>query len=83
MFRNDQTFELSVTENGVSKVKLVKNFFDEAIADEFYQRLSKELPWQVRINKKYNKEEPRLSCWLGEHPYIYSGVDWPALPVGL
>lgn len=46
-----------------------------------FEQLKDELPWEKRINKKYNTEEPRLSCWIGEHPYIYSGVEWKAFPV--
>lgn len=45
-----------------------------------FKRLKKEIPWQHRVNEKYNSEEPRLSCWIGEHPYTYSGVSWPAHP---
>ena len=59
---------------------MIRKFFEEKDADWIFEQLRDELPWEKRINKKYNTEEPRLSCWIGEHPYIYSGVEWPALP---
>ena len=65
----------------MSKIRLLRNFLEEKDADWIYEQLVNELPWEKRINKKYTNEEPRLSCWIGEHPYIYSGVEWAPLPV--
>jgi hypothetical protein len=78
---DDGSYELSSTANGTSKIRLIRNFFDKNNADWIYEQLKTEIPWQIRINKKYNTEEPRMTCWIGEHPYIYSGVEWPALAV--
>jgi len=79
----DGEYVLSSTENGISKIRLIRNFIDQSNADWMFEQLRNELPWQVRVNKKYNNEEPRLSCWIGEHPYVYSGVSWPAMPLFL
>lgn len=76
----DGEYELSSTSNGVSKIKFIQNFIDQKNSDWIFDQLVKELPWETRINKKYNTEEPRLSCWIGEHKYIYSGVEWAPLP---
>ncbi|WP_116473766.1 alpha-ketoglutarate-dependent dioxygenase AlkB family protein [Zobellella maritima] len=48
-------------------------FRDEA--DSWFGRLETEVPWQQHRLRLFGKihDEPRLSCWMGELPYRYSG----------
>jgi hypothetical protein len=78
---DDGTYQLSVTKNGTSRVTLIKNFFDREQADVLFERLKSELPWQSRHNSIFNAEEPRLSCWFGEHRYVYWDIEWPPMSV--
>lgn len=46
-----------------------------AEADAWFKRLELEVPWQQHRLQLFGKthDEPRLSCWMGEQPYRYSG----------
>ena len=53
-----------------------------AEADLWQARLQAEIPWQQRTLQMFGRErnEPRLSCWMGEHAYRYSGKTRLAVP---
>ncbi len=74
-------YELSKTENGVSKIRVYKSFIDKEEADGIFETLKTELLWQKRVNTKFNLEEPRLTSWQGEHRYIYLDIEWPPAAV--
>lgn len=44
-------------------------------ADAWLSQLQKSIPWQQHRLQMFGRElnEPRLSCWMGEHEYRYSG----------
>lgn len=47
-----------------------------AEADAWFAQLKKsDIPWQQHTLRMFGRElnEPRLSCWMGEFPYRYSG----------
>ncbi|PSJ44808.1 alpha-ketoglutarate-dependent dioxygenase AlkB [Zobellella endophytica] len=46
-----------------------------AEADAWFARLRCEIPWQQHRLRLFGREldEPRLSCWMGEAAYRYSG----------
>ncbi|GAA3536800.1 alpha-ketoglutarate-dependent dioxygenase AlkB [Zobellella aerophila] len=45
------------------------------MADGWFEHLEAEVPWQQHRLRLFGKthDEPRLSCWMGELPYRYSG----------
>ena len=51
-------------------------------ADVWQARLAAEIPWQQHRLTLFGRElnEPRLSCWMGEGDYRYSGKTRPAVP---
>ncbi|OXY80798.1 alpha-ketoglutarate-dependent dioxygenase AlkB family protein [Oceanimonas doudoroffii] len=46
-----------------------------AEADAWLAKLSRDIPWQQHRLTMFGREvhEPRLSCWMGDWPYRYSG----------
>ena len=46
-----------------------------AEADLWFSQLQTVIPWQQHRLQMFGRElnEPRLSCWMGEHGYRYSG----------
>ncbi len=44
-------------------------------ADAWFEQLQAEIPWQQHRLRLFGREhdEPRLSCWMGEAAYRYSG----------
>lgn len=60
------------------------NFFDEELADSYFEVLGKHLEWQIEHYKMFGKilASPRRIAWYGNQGvnYRYSGVDHQALP---
>ena len=46
-----------------------------AEADAWFAQLQAQIPWQQHSLRMFGRElqEPRLSCWMGDLPYRYSG----------
>ncbi|WP_107853111.1 alpha-ketoglutarate-dependent dioxygenase AlkB family protein [Oceanimonas marisflavi] len=53
-----------------------------AEADDWLAQLSQEIPWQQHRLTMFGREvnEPRLSCWMGDWPYRYSGRERRPVP---
>ena len=51
-------------------------------ADQWLAQLENDIPWQQHSLRMFGRElnEPRLSCWMGEQPYRYSGKIRLAVP---
>lgn len=51
-------------------------------ADTWFTCLSAEIPWQQHTLRLFGREhqEPRLSCWMGERAYKYSGKSRQPVP---
>ncbi|WP_375055660.1 alpha-ketoglutarate-dependent dioxygenase AlkB [Zobellella sp. DQSA1] len=51
-------------------------------ADAWLLQLQREIPWQQHRLRLFGREldEPRLSCWMGEAAYRYSGRSRQPLP---
>lgn len=78
-------YEISSEPSGVSRLRLFHNFLSTEEADWSFSRLLHELPWSQKTNYSRGEsyEEPRLTCWFGDHPYTYShstmaaNTQWP------
>lgn len=57
----------------------VPGFLSQADADAAFMGL-REMPWEARTVKVYGAEhpQPRLSQWVGDFEYRYSGTHWAA-----
>ncbi|OYU97549.1 MAG: alpha-ketoglutarate-dependent dioxygenase AlkB [Bacteroidetes bacterium B1(2017)] len=55
---------------------LLPNFIGEQEAADFYNKLEKEIDWQLYHIKIFGKllAQPRLSAWYGNVSYTYSGI---------
>jgi len=53
-------------------------FFEPLLAETLYDWLRRDVPWQQM--KFRGHFEPRLTAWMGEFPYRYSGVTRSAAP---
>lgn len=64
------------------RLRHVPGFIEPDLATELYEKLRASVPWeQMRFR---GHPEPRLTCWMGDFPYRYSGVTrepTPLLPV--
>jgi len=74
--RDDGEYELSSTENGVSRIKLYNSFIPAEECDWMFEQLLHEIPWKqenIFINGE-SKAQPRLTAWYGDINYSYSGL---------
>lgn len=68
-------YEISQGPTGVSRLRLIPGFLQQEEADWMFSKLFAELPWSQKTNYRLMGEayeEPRLTCWFGELPYMYS-----------
>uniref|UniRef100_A0A3Q4BX78 Alpha-ketoglutarate-dependent dioxygenase alkB homolog 3 n=1 Tax=Mola mola TaxID=94237 RepID=A0A3Q4BX78_MOLML len=58
----------------VSRLRLLPGFLPPEEADWIFGKLLAELPWSQKTNYRQGEayEEPRLTCWYGELPYMYA-----------
>lgn len=56
--------------------RFVPTFLTDAEAQEHFDSLSIETPWEQRDIIIFGRSvpQPRLACWYGEHSYSYSGI---------
>jgi len=63
----------------VARLCLMPGFIAADECKPVFDELLSTLPWQqetvVDGNETY--QQPRLTAWIGEHPYSYSGVTHP------
>ena len=59
-------------------------FFSKNEADEYLLALQTEIPWKQEPIVLFGKKimQPRLTAWLGEKPYTYSGITMQPHPFG-
>lgn len=59
-------------------------FFPKKESDDYLQKLGKELPWKQEPIVLFGKKimQPRLTNWVGEKPYTYSGITMQPHPFG-
>ena len=57
-------------------VRYIEDFLQSSLAAELYKRLVEELPWEQRTITMFGRtsDVPRLTCWLGDAAYTYSGI---------
>ncbi len=69
-----------VWDNG--NLQLIDDFIDEAEAAVLIGRLRDEVPWSQHRIRLFGRwvDSPRLSCWMGDVAYRYSGVTFEPLP---
>ena len=48
-----------------------------------FDELHRAVAWEQRSVTVFGRiyPQPRLTCWYGEVPYVYSGLRWEALPM--
>ncbi len=59
-------------------------FFSKKESDDCLEKLQTELPWKQEPIILFGKKimQPRLTAWLGEKPYTYSGITMQPYPFG-
>ncbi|XP_071943299.1 alpha-ketoglutarate-dependent dioxygenase alkB homolog 3-like [Antedon mediterranea] len=76
-------YVISDEPTGEAIIEYYPDFLKKDEALKIFNRLSDELPWSQKINKKDDREfeEPRLTVWYGDIKYKYSGVTQEATKV--
>lgn len=64
------------------EVYLYRNFFNEKESNSYFESLKQKINWQQDKIKIYGKEIPlpRLTAWVGDKSYTYSGIKMKAKP---
>lgn len=80
-----EIFKNSMKKNFLVKngeVYLYRNFFNQEESDYYFQILKQKINWQQDKIKIYGKEIllPRLTAWVGDKSYSYSGIEMKAKP---
>ncbi|XP_058161479.1 alpha-ketoglutarate-dependent dioxygenase alkB homolog 3 isoform X2 [Dasypus novemcinctus] len=69
-------YEISLSPTGVSRLRLYPGFVELKEADWILDQLLQDVPWKQRtgIREDITYQQPRLTAWYGELPYIYSRI---------
>ena len=63
----------------VARLRLTPQFIAVDDCESIFNDLLNTLPWKQEtvVNGDETYQQPRLTAWLGEHPYSYAGVTHP------
>ena len=63
----------------VVRLRLLPGFIASDECEPILDELLNSLPWhqETVVDGDDTYQQPRLTAWLGEHPYSYSGVTHP------
>jgi len=73
-------YDISMTENGVSRIRLFNNFIGPVECREVYSSLFAELQWRQREETRRKEGssitylQPRMTAWFGDEDYTYGSV---------
>jgi len=60
----------------VGRLRLMAGFIAASECESVFDELVNTLPWHQETvadgNESY--QQPRMTAWIGEHPYSYSGI---------
>lgn len=81
------TYDISTEPSGMSTLRLMPDFIAADECKPVFDELLNTLPWQQEtvVDGDETYQQPRLTAWIGEHPYSYSGIthppnnEWPAV----
>lgn len=64
-------------------VRIIQNFLTPSAAEHYFVTLAASLPWAQEQSRLYGKIHPlpRLTAWVGEVHYRYSGVEHAPTPM--
>ena len=63
----------------VVRLRLMPDFIAADECKPVFDELLNTLPWQQEtvVDGDETYQQPRLTAWIGEHPYSYSGITHP------
>ena len=65
-----------IIDGNYGRVEYIEDFLPVSIADNFFEAINSETPWERPYMKFFDKTFPipRDTAWYGEKSYIYSGI---------
>ncbi|ESO83383.1 hypothetical protein LOTGIDRAFT_133518 [Lottia gigantea] len=75
-------YDISDGPSGISRLRFFPNFINQSDANKYYDMLYQGLPWKQNsyVKNGVTHLNDRLTAWVGDLPYSYSGIVHPADP---